>query len=216
MRYIAAILLAALLPSRALCGGIEKCDMADLRPTQISVGMKEVKKKARKLAELGKQELRGFEKENPEPAVLGPKGKYYIVDHHHLARALFEAGADSTYCSIIADFSEYDKDAFWNEMSARRWVYPYDENGHLRPYSDIPKHIQGLKNDIYRSLAYFVRKAGGYDKSDRPFAEFRWADFFRSRISRGELEDDFDGSVEKAVELAHSPQARELPGYRER
>jgi len=194
--------------------GVVKCAVSELHPTQISVGMTEVKVKEHKLKKMDKDELKKFKRENPEPSVLGPGGKYYIVDHHHLARALFESGVDSTWCNVIADYSGYSMSDFWNKMSERNWVYPYDENGHgPMSYSAIPARVEDLKDDPYRSLAGFVRKAGGYDKSQTPFTEFKWADFFRARISGRDIEDDFDACVEKGVKLAHSPEAAGLPGY---
>jgi len=34
-----------------------------------------------------------------EPVIIGPGGIFYITDHHHLARALYEIGVSTTYSS---------------------------------------------------------------------------------------------------------------------
>ena len=61
------------------------------------------------------------------------------------------------------------------------WVWLYDEKGRqpISPYS-LPKSVDGLIDDLYRSLAYRVREADGYTASpDVPFADFYWANHFR-------------------------------------
>ena len=210
-------LLSALIPAAALAGGSDqvfKCRIDELHPTQLAVGMEEVREKEHKFKKMDGNELEKYEKENPEPVVAGPGGTLYIIDHHHLALALSEIGVNKTYCTEEADYSSLGTSAFWAKMDEKKWVYAYDEYGvGPRPYSQIPSNVTGLKDDPYRSLAGAVRSAGGYDKTDKPFAEFKWADFFRNQFSRKDLNNDFDGCVKKAVKLAHSSAASDLPGY---
>ncbi len=211
------LLLSALFPVSALAGGqdqIFKCRIDQLHPTQLAVGMEEVREKERKFRKMDGIELAQYEKDNPEPTVTGPGGTLYIIDHHHLALALSDIGVKKTYCTTAADYSRLMAPAFWKKMEEQKWVYAYDEYGNgPRPYSEIPATVTGLKDDPYRSLAGAVRIAGGYDKTDAPFAEFKWADFFRNKFSRQDLNNNFDDCVKKAVETAHSPEASGLPGY---
>ncbi len=194
---------------------IFKCSPAGLHPTQLAVGMDEVRKKTEELRKLTGKELEKYEKKNPEPTVKGPGGTLYIIDHHHLALALLTAGAAMTYCTEAADYSGLEAADFWVKMEDNKWVYTYDENGlGPLPYSELPASVGALKDDPYRSLAGAVRKAGGYAKTDKPFAEFKWADFFRDKFTRKILESDFGGCVKKAVKIAHSSAAAGLPGYR--
>ncbi|WP_408193143.1 ParB/Srx family N-terminal domain-containing protein [Paraburkholderia strydomiana] len=51
---------------------------------------------------------------------------------------------------------------------------PNDEHGILRALSAIPDGVSGLTDDPYRSLAAFVRDAGGYVRTPEPFAQFQW------------------------------------------
>jgi len=209
------MLLAALslLAAPAAASGNFSCRVASLHPTQISVGMREVADKENRFSQMSAKKLDKYLQDNPEPVVAGPGG-LYIVDHHHLARALEDIGAGSTYCNQLADYSSLSSDAFWARMDAQHWVYPYDENGNgPQPYSAIPADVAGLRDDPYRSLAAAVRDDGGYRKTDEPFAEFKWADFFRARIDRAELDSDFSGAEKKALPLASSPEAASLPGY---
>ena len=63
-------------------------------------------------------------------------------------------------------------------------VHPFDEDGKRRAYSDIPKSIEDMKDDPFRSLAGALRRKGGYAKDTTPFSEFLWADFLRRRFKR--------------------------------
>lgn len=183
-----------------------------LHPTQLTVGMLEVKKKRKHLAQLDVDERKRFMQEHPMPAVVGPEGKLYITDHHHLGRAALEAGVESGWFQVEADLSKLALGAFWKEMDARAWVHPLDQNGVRHHYDRIPHHLDGLVDDVYRSLAGFVRDEG-YAKTPSPFAEFVWADFFRRLIPIEDLEADFDAAVRLAVALARSDQAKGMPGY---
>ena len=53
------------------------------------------------------------------PVILGPKGRYYVIDHHHLARALHEEGVKDVAVTVIANLSKLDRDAFWFVMDNR-------------------------------------------------------------------------------------------------
>ena len=91
--------------------------------------------------------------------------------------------------------------------------------------------------DPYRSLAWIVRDKHGYLKNDTPFSEFKWANFFRTRILPGQdlpagkrtfdeftfevdkhgklvINDDGKEIIDECMFLAASPEARGLPGYR--
>ncbi|MBI3547593.1 MAG: hypothetical protein HY078_00935 [Elusimicrobia bacterium] len=183
----------------------------DIHPTQLAVGMRSVKEKSKNLAGKSDKELKRYLKDHPVPVVLGPNKKMYMIDHHHLTRAAWEADIKKVYVVVQADLSRSRN--FWGEMEAKKWVYPYDQFGVRRAYSEIPGDVRGLADDPYRSLAGAVRDEGGYDKNETPFSEFRWAEFFRTRIARELVNRDFDKAVQDGVRLAKSPAARGLPGY---
>ncbi|MEI9890254.1 MAG: ParB-like protein [Caulobacteraceae bacterium] len=82
-----------------------------------------------------------------------------------------------------------------------------------RGFDDIPKTIESLKDDPYRSLAGELRRAGGFAKETTPFSEFLWADFLRRRIKPAEVRQDFAAALSKALRLAKSPKAQYLPGW---
>jgi len=185
-----------------------------LRPTQMTVGMQEVKEKRKRWREhksdKKRAELLG---KHMIPVVLGPDERHYVVDHHHLARALHDEGVKDILVTVIADLNMVDRDAFWGVMDHKRWAYPYDARGERRHFRDIPKTVEGLKDDPFRSLAGELRRAGGFAKDTTPFSEFLWADFLRQRISRTSVEDNFAKALEKGLALVKGHDAVYLPGW---
>ena len=143
----------------------------------------------------------------------GPKDLPYLIDHHHFARALHEEKTETVLVQVVADLSRLDKEAFWFFMDNRNWTHPYDADGRRRDFSDIPKTVDELVDDPYRSLSGELRRAGGFAKDTTPFSEFLWADFLRRRIKKAAIQSDFAAAVEKALALAKSKDADFLPGW---
>ncbi|MBN9273095.1 MAG: chromosome partitioning protein ParB, partial [Mesorhizobium sp.] len=56
----------------------------DLRPTQITVGMREVTLKRQMIRAQSAKKTGTFLGNHMIPVVLGPKKKNYVIDHHHL------------------------------------------------------------------------------------------------------------------------------------
>ena len=187
--------------------------LAELRPTQITVGMREVAVKRRGWRKKHGDKAGVFLAEHMIPVVLGPNERRYVIDHHHLARALHEEGVTSIATTLVADLRKLDKKAFWVFLDNRGWMHPFDDKGRRRDYDDIPPSIAQLVDDPYRSLAGELRRAGGYAKDTTPFSEFLWADFLRRRIDRKEIEKDFDRALKEALKLGRGPDANYLPGW---
>ncbi len=185
----------------------------ELRPTQITVGMREVTAKRKHWRQEGKKKGAEFLGKHMIPVILGPKQRHYVIDHHHLARALHEEGVKDVLVTVVANLSKLETDSFWFVMDCHNWMHSFDDDGVRRAYKDIPKSITGLVDDPFRSLAGELRRAGGYAKDTTPFSEFLWADFLRRRLKRKSVEADFDHALEKALELARSLDAGYLPGW---
>lgn len=121
------------------------------------------------------------------PLIVGWDRGLYATDHHHLTRALLDSGVSESqktmYGVIHADFSALSETPFWMKMIDEGYTWLYDENGR-NPFS--PSHLaadmNGLRNDYYRSLAYFVRVFGGYGKTETSYSEFLWANWFRRNM----------------------------------
>jgi len=187
--------------------------ISDLHPTQITVGMREVGAKRK-----GWREKRGkkgdeFLGKHMIPVILGPDDLHYVIDHHHLARALHEEGVKDVLVTVVANLNMVNRDTFWTVLDNRSWMHPFDEKGRRRDYKDIPRSVRDLVDDPFRSLAGELRRAGGFAKDTTPFSEFLWADFLRRRIKRKLVERDFDRAFIRALKFAKSQDAIYLPGW---
>ncbi len=141
-----------------------------LRPTQMTVGMQEVRRKRDEWKTKAARDLEKFLGQHMVPTILGLGSKHYIIDHHHLALALHEEGVESVFVTVVADLSRMPEDHFWNMLDFKGWAHPYDGKGRRRPYADLPKAITGMEDDPYRSLAGELRNNGGFAKD---FDSFR-------------------------------------------
>jgi len=227
-------------------GDLCKVRVKDLAPTQFAVGKAEVEVRAGRMRKKHKHDphkLHDYLRVRPVPVVVREK-VFYVVDHHHMVRALYDAlhgklgNKLCVYVEVMANGSTLEYVYFWKTMHARNDVYLFDHmGGGPQQPKDLPSHVKDLKFDPYRSLAWIVRQQHGYVKNQAPFSEFKWANFFRTRIlldhdllagkhtfddfafevdAHGELvlSDDGHEVIEDAMYLAASPEARGLPGYR--
>lgn len=187
--------------------------ITDLRPTQITVGMREVNAKRKAWRETSNKKGEKFLGKHMIPVILGPKGRHYVIDHHHLARALHEEGVKDVAVTTVANLSNLEINSFWFVMDNRNWMHPFDDQGRRREYRDIPKSVTEMVDDPFRSLAGELRRLGGFAKDTTPFSEFIWADFLRRRLKRKSVDKDFNGALDQALELAKSEDAGYLPGW---
>jgi hypothetical protein len=187
--------------------------LKDLRPTQITVGYREVAEKRRQWRERKPDDLPEFLGRHMIPVVLGPKDRHYVIDHHHLCRALMEEDVQHILVNVVADIRALKRSGFWVFMDNRAWCHPYDDEGKRRDFDAIPKSILEMKDDPYRSLAGELRRAGGFSKETTPFAEFIWADFLRHRIKTSLVQHDFPAAMTRALTLAKGKDANCLPGW---
>jgi hypothetical protein len=191
----------------------QEASLRDLHPTQLTVGMIVVQDKKKHLEALSAAARQGFMRDHLMPAVIGPQGTLYITDHHHLGRAAFEAKVATGFFLVEADLSKCTPESFWKEMNENQWVHPLDENGIRHYYAAIPDRLNKLVDDVYRSLAGYVRDAGGFEKTPTAFAEFIWADFFRRNVPIEAVHSDFQTAVHAGLSLAHSKWAKHIPGF---
>ncbi len=186
----------------------------DLRPTQMTVGLREVEARRKHWRDQGSAgKRRVFLQKHLIPVILGPGSKHYIVDHHHLALALHKEGLKKLYVTVVADLSFVDIETFWFVLDQRDWMHPFDAKGVRRSAKAIPRSVEHLQDDPYRSLAGELRRMGGYAKDTTPFSEFLWADFLRRRIKRKLVERNFTRALERGLKLAKDKDATYLPGW---
>ena len=192
---------------------LQPVTIESLRPTQITVGMREVEEKRKRLRKHKPEKIGTYIGQHMIPIVLGPKKRHYIIDHHHLSLALHKEGLRHVLVTVVLDLSALKPDAFWSVLDHKNMVYPFDSSGRRRDFANIPKSVMQLQDDPFRSLAGELRRAGGFAKDTTPFSEFLWADFFRRKITRKTVEADFAAAMERALRLARSEEAEYLPGW---
>lgn len=209
--------------------GIHWALLEDMRPTQASVGFLEVELKMRELQEKACDgALEKYLKKHPIPAVRGPDGRMYLTDHHHMGLAMQQLADAWDQSDKPARSNPYRKcgfrleedygsecamsmPSFWRALEAEGRCHFYDGNG--KRVQVLPKRLENLQDDPYRSLAGLARKAGAYEKVAVSHIEFIWADFFRSRIPVAEITmSHLDKAIEHAMRIARSPEAEGLPG----
>jgi hypothetical protein len=142
------------------------------------------------------------------------------------------------YVKVMGNATTLEDVHFWKTMHEQNYVYLFDRaGGGPQQPGTLPSHIKDLKFDLYRSLAWIVREHHGYVKNTASFSEFKWANFFRTRILLDqdilagkhtfddfafavdekdvlEVTDDGKEVIEEALFLATSHEACGLPGFR--
>lgn len=189
---------------------------ADLLPTQVTVGMREVEFKRWRWRENNSGRAGDYLNTHRIPVVLGPEVRHYIIDRHHLTLALHDEGVMDVPVSIVANMSSLHFDEFWTTLEGRNWTHPFDDEGRRCSYHDMPASVDDLIDAPFRSLAGALKRAGGYAKDKTPFSEFsefRWAEFLRGRIARELIHHHFGRALALAMNLAQSTEAAALPGW---
>jgi hypothetical protein len=194
----------------------------NIRPTQFTVGVDAIIAKAKRLREIfkevnGSYKLRTHLQNKAAPAILGPDKKYYIVDHHHLARAIMRAipSYNQYYVYLEKDYSNLDQDQFYQKMIKNGHVYLYKFGQGPHPITSLPGKLSLLQNDNYRSLALFLRETDAFKKTPVSFSEFSWANYLRDKIK---IKRDSKGkislkTISKAFSICRDKKASHLPGY---
>ena len=196
---------------------IKTVPVADLAPTQMTVGMREVSFKRRRWRERSSRQAADYLNKLRIPVVVGPNARQYLIDRHHLVLALRDEGIGELTVSVVANLRTLSFDEFWARLERQNWAHPFDDEGRRRCYNDMPETMDSMQDDPFRSLAGTLKRAGGYAKDEAPFSEFRWADFLRCRLPRELVEHDFARSLALAMHLAKRSRsgciARLAPGF---
>ena len=190
-----------------------KVSIAELRPTQLTLGLAEVESRAAKIAAMSPADREAYLQSKPIPYVLGPGKQLYIVDHHHLARALWSLKIPEVVLGDqLADWSGLETKAFWRMMEFAALLLAHRRR---RQSQALCCHSRLNRRPHRQCLA----DAGGtlrgkaFEDQDTPFQEFMWGDYFRTFMSRRLIELQFDLAAELATKLARLSEAQDLPGY---
>lgn len=187
--------------------------ITELHPTQGGVGQLQVDATARELADKSADQLDKLMKKKEIPVVIAPDGGYWLVDRHHLTKALWQQGVKQARVKVIARLQ--DKTNFWSQMQNNHWAWLKDEQGQPLTPEQLPKHIGELPDYPYRTLAGQLQDAGYFSKKDQVyFVEFAWTSWLGQQmdwqvVNAANLGD----RLSQAKRLACSSKASTLPGY---
>ena len=188
-------------------------EIAELRPTQMTVGYREVAEKRREWRDRGGDKGSEYLGRHMIPVVWGPQDRAYILDHHHLCRALLDEGVENILVDVMLDLRTLRRREFWTYLDNRAWCHPYDDTGARVGFKAIPAKVAAMTDDPYRSLAGELRRAGGFAKDITPFSEFIWADYLRRRVKLKLVTEDFGTALTRALKLSKAEAASYLPGW---
>ena len=158
--------------------------VSDLQPTQMCVGLAEVRSRQKDFAQESRKERLDYLRQKPVPIVRNRVGQLWMVDRHHRLRALLEMDRKvTTYGYVIAEITSDQRDASLMALHERGWLYLYDGrgNGPWEP-SKLPLSLLELQDDPYRSLVWKLKKEGLIKPQQLiPYHEFRWGAWLRTR-----------------------------------
>lgn len=193
----------------------DRCDLNinQLRPTQAGVGQLQVDTTQIKLASKSPEQLKKYMKKKKIPVVVDADGQYWLVDRHHLTKALWQQGVKDMTVTIIGRLN--NKASFWQEMQDNHWTWLRDEKGSPLTPAQLPIHISELVDYPYRSLAGELQDAGYYSKHEKVyFVEFAWASWLGEQMNWAPVTiNTLTQRLKQAEQLACSPAAKTLPGY---
>ena len=192
-------------------------DAERLHPTQPSLSFREVDWRTGILNGMSQEQVAANVRTNPPQVIIGPGGVAYLTDAHHTMRAILDSKhADKRVCGVIVqNWSDLSEDAFWARMQATHNVYLRDGQDQRITPAQLPASLRDSQSDPYRGLTWMVGYRGGFTaRSDVFFQEFYWGEYFRKHIRWNDADDaEFEDAVQRALKLAHEPDASKLPGF---
>ncbi len=191
---------------------MEREEIGALAPTQICVGWWEVELRAARLRTRPWLERAALVERKVLPVVRTSEGCARLLDGHHFVLALATSGwIDRVRVETVADLRGNRHPLL--EMHRRGWLHLQLRGAETAGLGALPAHLIDCPDDPHRSLAWALRKAGGFGKSPHPFAEFAWADHLRSAVPLDPGAPVTAGALRRSQQLAHRNEARHLPGW---
>ncbi|TNI94040.1 ParB-like protein [Aeromonas allosaccharophila] len=184
-----------------------------LHPTQGGVGQIQVDETQATLAGMSAKQLDKLMKKKEIPVVIAPDGSYWLVDRHHLTKALWQQGVKDARVKVIGRLQ--DKANFWSQMQNNHWAWLKDEKGQPLTPEQLPTRIDQLPDYPYRTLAGLLQDAGYFRKDKQVyFVEFAWASWLGKQMQWMPVDNsNLAARLQQAKRLACGSDASDLPGY---
>lgn len=190
--------------------------VADLQPTQMCVGLAEVRSRQQDFSAESPKERRDYLTGKPVPLVRGGEGRFWMVDRHHRLRALVELDPEATaFGYVVLQLAEASRSQVLEDLHRRGWLYLYDGRGvGPLPSLALPQTLLDLQDDPYRSLVWKLKREKRIaPKPLIPFHEFRWGAWLRRRPLPPFTSDQLEPALPTARALVVSPAASHLAGW---
>jgi hypothetical protein len=107
--------------------------------------------------------------------VAGPDSQLFITDHHHGAKAWLQSGAQEAFCEVVNSEKNLPRafekeEQFWAVLQKARLVRLKNERAlDIKP-SQLPKTLEAMPDDPYRSLCMArFREKGGFSSGGADF-----------------------------------------------
>ena len=199
-----------------------KCEVQieELRPTQPEVGKREIGFKTEKYGDLREKnpsEFQALKVKKIVPIIIGPDGRYYLIDHHHSTLAFWEVDEKNAYVVVKENWSKSWRGLplkkrmmkFWAKMEKSGHAWLERENGvRVDPMSpEWPQNLAECGNNRLRSLVWDLIHQGYIDKKEIHYFEFLIAKYLQSqgiKVEKGE----YDKAFHAAVEIVQSDSGR--------
>jgi len=191
--------------------------VADLQPTQLCVGLAEVRSRQVDFSQESSQERRRYLGGKPVPLVRNRDGQLWMVDRHHRLRALVEIDPEArAFGYVVHESGGTNRAEVLADLGQRGWLYLYDGRGQgPLPPTDLPTRLTGLQDDPYRSLIWRLKKEGLIEPAPLiPFHEFRWGAWLRTRSLPPFSSSRLDPALPAARTLVRSAAAASLAGWK--
>lgn len=191
--------------------------IADLHPTQMCVGLAEVRSRQQDFAADSPQERLSYLASKPVPLVMGAEGRLWMVDRHHRLRGLAELDPQAiAFGYVVLHLPQGSRTEVLEALHRRGWLYLYDGRGlGPLPSSALPARVLDLLDDPYRSLVWKLKREKLIAPQPLiPFHEFRWGAWLRRRPLPPFSSDRLDPALPRARALVLSPAASHMAGWR--
>ncbi|MEB3304168.1 MAG: ParB-like protein [Cyanobacteriota bacterium] len=204
------------LPPPAPGQALIEVAIAELQPTQMCVGLAEVRSRQQDFATESVQERRAYLASKPVPLVMGAENHYWMVDRHHRLRGLVELDPGATaFGYVVLQLPDASRPRVLAELERRGWLYLYDGRGvGPCPSLRLPQRLMELQDDPYRSLVWKLKREKRIAPEPLiPFHEFRWGAWLRRRPLPPFSSERLDPALPRARALVVSPAASHLAGW---
>ncbi len=195
-------------------GDLLELPVRRLQPTQLCLGLAEVRARAIDFSRESPLERRRYLRSRPVPVAVSSAGEHWMIDRHHRLRALLEVDPDATaFCSVVLELEGASRTHCLEELNRRGWLYLHDGAGQ-GPHAPerLPPQLSGLDDDPYRSLVWKLRQEGLIRSQPLvPFLEFRWGAWLRRQDLPTFSSQDLQPALPLARQLVRSQGSGGIP-----